>query len=47
MDEPSEGLALNIVENLIETIRPLAAEGVGPLLVEQNLGSPPLSPRGS
>jgi len=38
MDEPSEGLAPNIVENLIETIRPLAAEGVGLLLVEQNLG---------
>jgi branched-chain amino acid transport system ATP-binding protein len=38
MDEPSEGLAPNIVENLIDTIRPLAAEGVGLLLVEQNLG---------
>jgi branched-chain amino acid transport system ATP-binding protein len=38
MDEPSEGLAPNIVENLIDTIRSLTAEGVGLLLVEQNLG---------
>jgi branched-chain amino acid transport system ATP-binding protein len=38
MDEPSEGLAPNIVENLIDTIRLLTAEGVGLLLVEQNLG---------
>ncbi len=38
MDEPSEGLAPNIVENVIETIRKLAAQGMGLLLVEQNLG---------
>ena len=38
MDEPSEGLAPNIVENVIDTIRKLAAEGVGLLVVEQNLG---------
>jgi branched-chain amino acid transport system ATP-binding protein len=38
MDEPSEGLAPNIVENLIEIIRGLSAEGMGLLLVEQNLG---------
>jgi branched-chain amino acid transport system ATP-binding protein len=38
MDEPSEGLAPNIVENLINTILKLSAEGVGLLLVEQNLG---------
>jgi branched-chain amino acid transport system ATP-binding protein len=38
MDEPSEGLAPNLVENLIEIIRRLSAEGMGLLLVEQNLG---------
>jgi branched-chain amino acid transport system ATP-binding protein len=38
MDEPSEGLAPRIVEELIETCRTLVAEGVGLLLVEQNLG---------
>jgi branched-chain amino acid transport system ATP-binding protein len=38
MDEPSEGLAPNIVENVIETIRTLAGQGVGLLVVEQNLG---------
>ena len=38
MDEPSEGLAPIIVENVIETIRNLAAQGVGLLVVEQNLG---------
>ena len=38
MDEPSEGLAPNIVENVIDTIRQLAAQGVGLLVVEQNLG---------
>jgi branched-chain amino acid transport system ATP-binding protein len=38
MDEPSEGLAPNIVENVIDTIRKLAAQGVGLLVVEQNLG---------
>jgi branched-chain amino acid transport system ATP-binding protein len=38
MDEPSEGLAPTIVEGLIETIKELAAEGMGLLVVEQNLG---------
>ena len=38
MDEPSEGLAPIVVENLIETLRDVAKEGVGLLLVEQNLG---------
>jgi branched-chain amino acid transport system ATP-binding protein len=38
MDEPSEGLAPNIVESVIDTIRKLAAQGVGLLVVEQNLG---------
>jgi branched-chain amino acid transport system ATP-binding protein len=38
MDEPSEGLAPAIVENLVETCQNLVQEGVGLLLVEQNLG---------
>src|SRR5260370_650242 len=38
MDEPSEALAPNIVESVIETIRNLASQGVGLLVVEQNLG---------
>ena len=38
MDEPSEGLAPTIVENLIQTCLGLVEEGVGLLLVEQNLG---------
>ncbi len=38
MDEPSEGLAPRIVEELIETCRTLGREGIGLLLVEQNLG---------
>jgi branched-chain amino acid transport system ATP-binding protein len=38
MDEPSEGLAPTIVENLIETMRTLVREGTSLLLVEQNLG---------
>ncbi|MFL5430510.1 MAG: ABC transporter ATP-binding protein [Myxococcales bacterium] len=38
MDEPSEGLAPTIVEQLTETCRTLVAEGVTLLLVEQNLG---------
>ncbi|MEW6635980.1 MAG: ABC transporter ATP-binding protein [Actinomycetota bacterium] len=37
LDEPSEGLAPTVVERLVETIRKLSAEGVGILLVEQNL----------
>jgi branched-chain amino acid transport system ATP-binding protein len=38
MDEPSEGLAPTIVDGLIQTIKDLAAEGMGLLVVEQNLG---------
>jgi branched-chain amino acid transport system ATP-binding protein len=38
MDEPSEGLAPAIVENLVATCVSLVQEGVGLLLVEQNLG---------
>jgi branched-chain amino acid transport system ATP-binding protein len=38
MDEPSEGLAPAIIENLVETLGRLAGEGLGILLIEQNLG---------
>lgn len=38
IDEPSEGLAPRVVEWLVETIRSLTREGVGVLLIEQNLG---------
>ena len=38
MDEPSEGLAPTIVENLIGTCQSLVLEGMGLLLIEQNLG---------
>ena len=38
MDEPSEGLAPTIVESLVETCVGLVREGVGLLLIEQNLG---------
>ena len=38
MDEPSEGLAPAIVEQLTETCRTLVAEGLTLLIVEQNLG---------
>jgi branched-chain amino acid transport system ATP-binding protein len=38
MDEPSEGLAPRIVEDLIQTIKELAAGGMGLVVVEQNLG---------
>ena len=38
MDEPSEGLAPAIVENLVATCLSLVEEGVELLLVEQNLG---------
>jgi branched-chain amino acid transport system ATP-binding protein len=37
MDEPSEGLAPVIVDHLIEVLRALPADGMGVLLVEQNL----------
>jgi branched-chain amino acid transport system ATP-binding protein len=38
MDEPSEGLAPTVVEQLIETFRQLEEEGLVILLIEQNLG---------
>jgi branched-chain amino acid transport system ATP-binding protein len=38
MDEPSEGLAPTIVEQVISTCQALVAEGMAILLVEQNLG---------
>jgi branched-chain amino acid transport system ATP-binding protein len=38
MDEPSEGLAPAVIEELLETIRGLAAEGTSLLVVEQKLG---------
>jgi branched-chain amino acid transport system ATP-binding protein len=38
MDEPSEGLAPTIVEDLVRTVKDLAAGGMGLLVVEQNLG---------
>jgi branched-chain amino acid transport system ATP-binding protein len=38
MDEPSEGLAPAIIENLIEVFRRLEQEGLRILLIEQNLG---------
>jgi branched-chain amino acid transport system ATP-binding protein len=38
MDEPSEGLAPTVVEQLIETCKKLEQEGVAILLIEQNLG---------
>ena len=38
MDEPSEGLAPIVVEQLVSVLRDLTKEGVGLLLVEQNLG---------
>lgn len=37
MDEPSEGLAPTIVDILIEAVHRLVEEGVGVLVVEQNL----------
>jgi branched-chain amino acid transport system ATP-binding protein len=38
MDEPSEGLAPRIVEGLVEICHQLVTEGMGLLLIEQNLG---------
>jgi branched-chain amino acid transport system ATP-binding protein len=38
MDEPSEGLAPTVIENLIEVFRSLEQEGLSILLIEQNLG---------
>ncbi|MFM7552139.1 MAG: ABC transporter ATP-binding protein [Actinomycetota bacterium] len=38
MDEPAEGLAPRIVEELVESLKGFVREGTGVLLVEQNLG---------
>src|SRR5262245_29961790 len=38
MDEPSEGLAPAIIENLIDVFQRLEGEGLRILLIEQNLG---------
>jgi len=38
MDEPSEGLAPAIIDQLIDTFRALEQEGLAILLIEQNLG---------
>jgi branched-chain amino acid transport system ATP-binding protein len=38
MDEPSEGLAPAIIENLIEVFKRLEEDGLRILLIEQNLG---------
>src|SRR5467141_5422216 len=38
MDEPSEGLAPAIIEQLVETFTKLEQEGLAILLIEQNLG---------
>jgi branched-chain amino acid transport system ATP-binding protein len=38
MDEPSEGLAPVIIDQLVQILRQLASEETGLLLVEQNLG---------
>ena len=38
MDEPSEGLAPKVIEDLIVSIQRLTEEGMGLLLVEQRLG---------
>jgi branched-chain amino acid transport system ATP-binding protein len=38
MDEPSEGLAPTVIEQLVETFRRLEEEGLAILLIEQNLG---------
>ena len=39
MDEPSEGLAPKIVNDLIQITHTLVAEGVAVLVVEQNIGA--------
>lgn len=46
MDEPSEGLAPSIVDDLIEAVHRLVSEGVAVLVVEQNLrAATAMSPR--
>jgi branched-chain amino acid transport system ATP-binding protein len=38
MDEPSEGLAPTVIDQLVEAIKGLSEEGTAMLVVEQNLG---------
>jgi branched-chain amino acid transport system ATP-binding protein len=38
-DEPSQGLAPKVVQDVMKTIRRLSAEGVASLVVEQNVGT--------
>jgi branched-chain amino acid transport system ATP-binding protein len=38
MDEPSEGLAPAIIDQLVDTFKALEQEGLAILLIEQNLG---------
>jgi branched-chain amino acid transport system ATP-binding protein len=38
MDEPSEGLAPTVIEDLVEAIKGLSDQGTAMLVVEQNLG---------
>jgi branched-chain amino acid transport system ATP-binding protein len=38
MDEPSEGLAPAIVDQLLATLKRLSSEGIGMLIIEQKLG---------
>ena len=46
MDEPSEGLAPSIVDDLIDAVHQLVSEGVAVLVVEQNLrAATAMSPR--
>lgn len=40
LDEPTEGLAPVVVDALIESIRAIAAEGIGIMIVEQNAKVP-------
>lgn len=39
LDEPSEGLAPLIVQEIVEIVKRLRSEGLGVLLIEQNLGA--------
>jgi branched-chain amino acid transport system ATP-binding protein len=39
MDEPSQGLAPKVVQDVMRVVRTLRGEGVGVLLVEQNVAT--------
>jgi branched-chain amino acid transport system ATP-binding protein len=39
MDEPSQGLAPKVVQDVMRTVQRLKTEGIGVLLVEQNVGA--------